>query len=426
MSMNETLFREARRHLVGGVNSPVRAFKAVGGTPPFIERAKGPYVWDAAGRKYLDYIAAWGPHLLGHAHPRILAAARTALAKGTSYGLPTAIEFRLADVIKEALPSMDLVRFVNSGTEATMSALRLARGVTKRDLILKFDGCYHGHADGLLAGAGSGLATLGIPASPGVPKAFAGLTLTIPYNDLPALHAAFRKHGRKIAAVIVEPVVGNMGVIEPLPGFHETLRDLTRKAGTILIWDEVMTGFRVAWGGAQRHYDITPDLTCLGKVIGGGFPVGAYGGRRDLMRQLAPEGKIYQAGTLSGNPVAMAAGLAALAELKKRDYGRLQAATAELCNGIRAAARARGIGISVGEACGMFTVFFASGLVTGAAAARRADTRAYARFFNRLRKAGIMFPPSQFEAAFPGFAHSAGDLTRTLQACDAAFAAAAR
>lgn len=421
MTKNEKLMHEARKHLVGGVNSPVRAFKAVGGTPPFITRAKGPNLWDAAGRKYLDYIAAWGPHILGHQHPGILAAVRAALAKGTSYGLPTEIEFRLAEVIKGALPSIDLIRFVNSGTEATMSALRLARGVTKRDLILKFDGCYHGHADGLLANAGSGLATLGIPASPGVPDAFARLTLTIPYNDLPALHATFRKQGRRIAAVIVEPVVGNMGVIAPLPGFLETLRELTRKSGTILIFDEVMTGFRVAWGGAQRLYDIEPDLTCLGKVIGGGFPVGAYGGRKDLMRQLAPEGKVYQAGTLSGNPVAMAAGLAALTELRKRNYADLAAATSELCRGIRTAARAKGVAVSLGEAPGMFTVFFASGLITSAAASRRADTRAYARFFNRLRSAGIMFPPSQFEAAFPGFAHRTADLARTVDACEKAF-----
>lgn len=417
MSANERLFKEARRHLVGGVNSPVRAFKAVGGAPPFIVKAKGPYVWDAAGRKYLEYIAGWGPHMLGHSYPKIVAAARGALAKGTSYGLPTEIEFRLAEVIKDALPSIELIRFVNSGTEATMSALRLARGVTNRDLILKFDGCYHGHADGLLASAGSGLATFGISTSPGVPDAFARLTLTIPYNDLPALHAVFKKQGLKLAAVIVEPVVGNMGVIEPLPGFHETLRELTRKSGTILIWDEVMTGFRVAWGGAQRLYDITPDLTCLGKIIGGGFPAAAYGGRKDLMNQLAPEGKVYQAGTLSGNPVAMAAGLAALTELKKRDYGALKDATAELCRGIRSAARAKGVVISVGEAPGMFTVFFATGLVTNAAAARRADTRAYARFFNRLRADGILFPPSQFEAGFPGFAHTPADISRTIAGC---------
>ncbi|MEK7765251.1 MAG: glutamate-1-semialdehyde 2,1-aminomutase, partial [bacterium] len=323
---NERLFREARRHLVGGVNSPVRAFKAVGGVPPFIVRGKGPYLWDADGRKYLDFIGGWGPHLLGHAPPAIIAAIRRCVGRGTSYGLPTAVEAKLAAFIKQALPSIERLRLVNSGTEATMSAIRLARGVTGRDLILKFDGCYHGHADGLLASAGSGLATFGIPASPGVPDAFARLTLTIPYNDIAAVRRTFRAKGRKIAAVIVEPVLGNMGTIPPARGFLEALREETRRSATLLIFDEVMTGFRVAWGGWQRVCGIDPDLTCLGKVIGGGFPVAAYGGRSRLMAHLAPEGKVYQAGTLSGNPVAAAAGLAALQELSHRDYRRLRGA----------------------------------------------------------------------------------------------------
>ncbi len=416
MTVNDRIFSEARKHLVGGVNSPVRAFKAVGGAPPFIRRAKGPYLWDAAGRKYLDFIGGWGPHLLGHGHPGILAAARKALARGTSYGLPTEGEVELAKALKGALPSLELVRLVNSGTEATMSAIRLARGATGRDFILKFDGCYHGHADGLLAAAGSGLATFGIPASPGVPDAFARLTLIIPYNDLPALRAIFRKSGRKIAAVIVEPVVGNMGVIEPQPGFLQALREETRRTGTILILDEVMTGFRVAWGGAQRKYGITPDLTTLGKVIGGGFPVGAYGGRADLMKRLSPEGPVYQAGTLSGNPVAVAAGIAALAALGRADYGALAETTGAFCDGIREAARDRGVRVAVNAVCGMFTVFFGAGPIVTAADARRCDTKRYARFFNTLRKRRVLFPPSQFEAAFLSFAHGPRELAFALRA----------
>ncbi len=421
MTRNQRLFSEANRHLVGGVNSPVRAFKSVGGTPPFITRAKGAYLFDAEGKKYLDLIGGWGPHLLGHGHPAVVAAVRKAAAKGSSFGLPTESEARLASLIKSALPSIDKLRFVNSGTEATMSALRLARGFTRRDLILKFDGCYHGHADGLLAGAGSGLATFGIPASPGVPKAFAELTLTIPYNDLPALEKVFRKHGRKIAAVIVEPVVGNMGVILPQPGFLQALRSVTTKYGALLILDEVMTGFRVAWGGAQIHYGVTPDLTTLGKVIGAGYPVGAYGGRAEIMKMISPSGPVYQAGTLSGNPVAMAAGIAALGEIRKDlgRYDRLADTTRNLCGTIRSAARAAGVEVAVSSACGMFTVFFGPGPIVRAADARKADPKKFGRFFNAMRRKGILLPPSQFEAAFLSFAHGPGEL-RTIASAIAA------
>ncbi len=421
MTRNGRLFAEANRHLIGGVNSPVRAFKSVGGSPPFIVGAKGAYLRDADGRTYLDLIGGWGPHLLGHAHPKVVAAVRTAAGKGSSFGLPTESEARLAAIIKSALPSMGKLRFVNSGTEATMSALRLARGFTKRDLILKFDGCYHGHADGLLAGAGSGLATFGIPASRGVPKAFAALTLTIPYNDPAALDRVFRRVGRKIAAVIVEPVVGNMGVILPQPGFLQALRAVTAKYGSLLIFDEVMTGFRVAWGGAQIHYGIVPDLTTLGKVIGAGYPVGAYGGRADVMKLVSPEGPVYQAGTLSGNPVAMAAGIAALEEIRRDPsrYDALAAATRRVSAGIRSAARDAGVPVTVSSACGMFTVFFGPGPIVRAADARKADTRRFARFFNAMRKLGVLLPPSQFEAAFLSFAHGEKEL-RAIEAASAA------
>ncbi len=422
MGANERLHARARRHLVGGVDSPVRAFKAVGGTPPSILRARGAYLWDAGGKRLLDYIGGWGPHILGHAHPAIVSAIARANRLGSGFGLPAPAETELAELIKGALPSIQLIRFVNSGTEATMSALRLARAATKRNLIVKFDGCYHGHADGLLAGAGSGLATFGIPASPGVPRAFARLTLTLPFNDTVSLRSMFRRQGREIAAVIVEPVVGNMGVIPPLPGFLEELRAVTKRHGALLIFDEVMTGFRVAWGGAQRLYGIRPDLTCLGKVIGGGFPVGAYGGRADLMRMLAPLGPVYQAGTLSGNPVAMAAGIAALKQLKRRSYRDLAAATSELCARLRRAAGAAGAKVNVGEVCGMFTAFFTGRPVLDADGARRADKKAYARVFNRLRRAGILFPPSQFEAAFVGFAHTSAHFRLTSSAFASALA----
>src|SRR5687767_11680820 len=357
---SRTLFRRACDITPGGVNSPVRAFRGVGGDPFFVDRALGSRLWDVDGNEYIDYVLSWGPLILGHAHPAVVRAVANALLRGTSYGAPTGAEVELAEAVRGFFPSMERLRFVNSGTEATMSAIRLARGFTGRDLILKFDGCYHGHADGLLAGAGSGLATFGIPASRGVPKAFAALTLTIPYNDLPALEHMFRKCGRRIAAVIVEPVVGNMGVILPQPGFLQALRAACTTSGSLLIFDEVMTGFRVAWGGAQVHYGITPDLTTLGKVIGAGYPVGAYGGRAEIMKMVSPSGPVYQAGTLSGNPVAMAAGIAALGEIRKdlSRYDRLAETTRNLCAAIRSAARDAGVQVTVSSACGMFTVFF--------------------------------------------------------------------
>jgi len=421
MNVNRRLMAEARRHLVGGVNSPVRAFRAVGGTPPFIVRGRGARLRDAGGRRYLDFIGGWGPHILGHSPASVVAAVRKMVRRGTSYGMPTPVETELAALIKSALPAIEKIRFVNSGTEATMSAIRLARAATRRDLVVKFDGCYHGHADGLLAGAGSGLATFGIPASPGVPRAFARLTLTVPFNDPAAVEAVFRLHPRRIAAFIVEPVVGNMGVIAPLPGFLQFLRWLTRRNGTILIFDEVMTGFRVAWGGAQVRYGIEPDLTTLGKVIGGGFPVGAYGGRSDLMRRVAPEGPVYQAGTLSGNPVAMAAGLAALRALAKKDYGALARTTAGFCARLRREAADAGVDAAVGEAPGMFTVFMTRGPVQSATDARRADTRRFRRFFHSMLRQGVLLPPSQFEAAFIGFAHTARDLDLAVRAAARAF-----
>ena len=421
MNANERLMAEARRHLVGGVNSPVRAFRAVGGTPPFIALGRGPWLYDAAGRRYLDFVGGWGPHLLGHAPAPVVAAVRRAVGRGTSYGMPTAVETELAAVVKSALPSIEKLRSVNSGTEATLSAIRLARAATRRDLVVKFDGCYHGHADGLLAGAGSGLATFGIPASPGVPRAFARLTLTIPFNDPAAVEAAFRLHPRRIAAVIAEPVVGNMGVIPPRPGFLEALRAATKRRGAVLIFDEVMTGFRVAWGGAQTRYGIRPDLTTLGKVIGGGFPVGAYGGRADLMHLVCPEGPVYQAGTLSGNPVAMAAGLATLRALARRDYGELAETTACFCARLRAGALEAGRDVWVGEACGMFTIFFERGPVFSARDARRSSTARFRRFFHAMLRQGVLFPPSQFEAAFIGFAHSERDLDRAVAAAARAF-----
>jgi glutamate-1-semialdehyde 2,1-aminomutase len=343
------------------------------------------------------------------------------VGRGTSFGLPCRGEAELAALVKSALPSIEKLRFVNSGTEATMSAIRLARGATGRDLVVKFDGCYHGHADGLLAGAGSGLATFGIPASAGVPKAFARLTLTIPFNDVPAVEAVFRRHRRRIAALIVEPVVGNMGVIAPRPGYLEALRSITKRHGTVLILDEVMTGFRVAWGGAQIRYGITPDLTTLGKVIGGGLPVGAYGGRASLMRLVSPEGPVYQAGTLSGNPVAMAAGLSVLRTLAKRDYEALARTTACFCARLRRAALEAGRDAWIGEACGMFTIFFARGPVWNAADARKADTARFRRFFHAMLRRGVLLPPSQFEAAFLGFAHTQRDLDCAVRAAAESF-----
>ncbi len=415
---SEALLARAVRVIPGGVNSPVRAFRSVGGTPPFIVRGAGSRLWDADGNCYLDYIGAWGPLLLGHCHPAVTAALEQALAGGTGFGLPTEREVELAEAIREAMPALEMVRLVNSGTEATMSALRAARAFTGRELVVKFEGCYHGHVDSLLVKAGSGVATLGIPDTAGVPAAFADTTLALPYNSIAAVEEAFGRYGEKIAAAIVEPVAGNMGCVPPAPGFLEALRDLTARHGALLIFDEVMTGFRLAYGGAQQLYGIRPDLTTLGKVIGGGLPVGAYGGRADVMKLIAPEGPVYQAGTLSGNPLAVAAGLAALAWLKAHPeiYRLLEERTARL-------AAAAPAGVTVNRAGSMITFFFTSEPVRDYASARRSDTRRFAAFHRRLLERGICLPPSQFEAAFVSAAHSDEDIAATAEAIREFFAA---
>ena len=409
------LFEEAQRHLPGGVNSPVRAFRGVGGTPLFIERARGAHVWDADGNQYLDYVASWGPLIAGHAEPSVVLAIQHAAARGTSYGAPTEVEIRLAELVKDAFPSVDLVRFVSSGTEATMSALRLARAATGRELIIKFDGGYHGHADGLLVQAGSGPLTLGAPDSPGVPTATAAQTLSLPYNDLSTAGAAFQQHAARIAAVIVEPIAGNMGIIPPAAGFLEGLRDLCTRHGALLVFDEVITGFRVGWGGAQALFGIIPDLTCLGKIVGGGLPVGAYGGRRELMERIAPLGPVYQAGTLSGNPLAMAAGIATLRLLRRPGtYTRLEQMAARLVEGVGHAARDAGVPYTSNRVGSMLTGFFTAQPVTDYASAKRSDTARYARFFHAMLDRGIYVAPSQFEAAFVSLAHSAEDIEATI------------
>jgi glutamate-1-semialdehyde 2,1-aminomutase len=409
--------RRAEALIPGGVNSPVRAFRAVGGNPVFVARGDGAYLFDADGNRYIDYVCSWGPLLLGHRHPAIIRALEETLAIGTSFGAPTEGEVELAEAIAAAVPSIEMVRLVNSGTEATMSAIRLARGFTGRDLIVKFEGCYHGHVDSLLVKAGSGIATLGIADTQGVPKAFCDTTLALPYNSLDAVETAFRMHGHAIAAVIVEPVVGNMGCVPPLPGYLEGLRAVTEHHGALLIFDEVMTGFRVAFGGAQQRYRIRPDLTTLGKVIGGGLPVGAYGGRKDIMSKVAPLGPVYQAGTLSGNPLAVAAGLAMLRELKAHPeiYDRLETRAARLC----AAAPA---GITVNRVGSMFTFFFSDRPVTDWDSAKRSDTARFGRFFRAMLDRGIYLAPSQFEAAFLSAAHSEEDIDRTIEAAQEALA----
>ena len=407
---SERLFARAQKHIPGGVNSPVRAFRSVGGSPLFITRGKGSRIYDADGNDYIDYVGSWGPLLLGHAHPEIVAAVAEALASGTSFGAPTEREIELAELISEIVPSIEMVRLVNSGTEATMSAIRVARGFTGRDLIVKFEGCYHGHVDSLLVKAGSGVATLGLPDSPGVPKSFSDTTIAIPFNAPGALEEAFRSHGERIAAAIVEPVVGNMGCVPPAPGFLQMLRDITSRYGALLILDEVMTGFRVALGGAQQLYGIRPDLTTLGKVIGGGLPIGAYGGRGDIMSRVAPAGPIYQAGTLSGNPLAVAAGLAMLRHLKSHPeiYTQLEARAAAIC----AAAPS---GTTVNRVGSMFTIFFTTAPVTDYESAKRSDTARFAEFHRAMLGRGIYLPPSQFEAAFLSAAHTEQDIHTTVQ-----------
>jgi glutamate-1-semialdehyde 2,1-aminomutase len=421
------LMTRARRVIPGGVNSPVRAFGAVGGVAPFIERGKGCRIWDVDGNEYLDYVGSWGPLILGHAHPAVLRAVREALARGTSFGAPTELEVELAETLCRALPGMDRVRMVSSGTEATMSAIRLARAATGRDRILKFDGCYHGHVDSLLVGAGSGVATLGIPGSPGVPAAMTELTVQAPYNDLEAVEGAFRRWPGEIAAVLVEPVAGNMGCVLPEPGFLSGLRELCTRHGALLVFDEVMTGFRVAWGGAQRRYRVKPDLTCLGKVVGGGLPAAAYGGRRELMSQVAPEGPVYQAGTLSGNPLAVAAGLATLQELEKPGaYEGLEQRSRRLAEGLAALAREIGVELSTAYVGGMFGFFFHPGPVRSFDDARKAHAGRFRKFFAAMLAEGIYLAPSPYEAGFVSTAHRPADLGRTLEAAARALRLAAR
>ena len=413
---SERLFAAARRVLPGGVNSPVRAFRSVGGTPRFIQRGEGAWLVDADGHRYVDLVLSWGPLILGHAHPEVLEAVVAAAGRGTTYGAPTELEVRLAQVVVDTFPSLEMVRFVSSGTEAAMSAVRLSRAATGRRVILKFDGCYHGHADALLAAAGSGVATLGLPDSPGVTPATVADTLIAPFNDLAAVEAVFAARGQEIAAVLVEPVAGNMGVVPPVPGFLEGLRRITRRAGALLVFDEVMTGWRVHPQGAQVLYDIDPDLTILGKVVGGGLPAAAYGGSRALMEQIAPAGPVYQAGTLSGNPVAMAAGLATLEVLSRPGmWERAEEWARRAAAAIAAAASAAGVAVTVQRVGTMLTPFFSADPVHDYAAARRTDRGAYATFFHAMLDAGVYLAPSAFEAAFTSTVHGAAELA-TLEA----------
>jgi len=413
------LFEQAKRIIPGGVNSPVRAFKAVDSTPLFIARARGSKIYDVEGREYIDYVASWGPMILGHAHPEIVDAIQTAAAKGTSYGAPTEQEVEMAACLVDAFPSMEMVRMVSSGTEAVMSAIRLARGYTGKNRIIKFEGCYHGHADSLLVKAGSGVATLGIPGSPGVPSVLAELTITLPFNDIDALQSCVDKYGDDLACIIVEPIAGNMGVVLPRAGFLEAMRDITRKRGILLIFDEVITGFRLTYGGFQNLLNLEPELTCLGKIIGGGLPVGAFGGRRDIMEHLAPSGPVYQAGTLSGNPVAMSAGLATLRILKNnlKGYDELEVKTAALCKEMKTCFDNRNIPVRINHIGSMFTAFFSAEEVTDFHTAARCDTKRFARYFTGMLRRGIYLAPSQFEAAFLSFAHSNEDMGKTLDAC---------
>jgi glutamate-1-semialdehyde 2,1-aminomutase len=410
-SRSDQLFARAQKVTPGGVNSPVRAFRGVGGTPRFIAKGEGSRLIDVDGNSYIDYICSWGPLLLGHRPQPVIEALHQVLDIGTSFGAPTEREIILAELIREAMPSMELVRLVNSGTEATMSALRVARGFTGRDLTIKFEGCYHGHVDSLLVKAGSGMATLAISDTVGVPESFAATTIVVPFNDLDAVEAAFREQGDRIACVIVEPVVGNMGCIPPLPGFLEGLRNVTRTHGALLIFDEVMTGFRLAFGGAQQRYAIQPDLTTIGKIVGGGLPIAAYGGRLDIMSKVAPSGPIYQAGTLSGNPLAVSAGIAMLSYLKNNPqvYEVIEQRTAELCT-------EKFEGITINRVGSMFTFFFTDQPVTNWDTARKSNTEMFKRFFHHMLESSIYLAPSQFEAGFMSYAHSAEDVNHTVAA----------
>ncbi len=427
MSRSHDLFVAAQRHIPGGVNSPVRAFRGVGGDPVFFESAAGPYVFDPDGKRYVDYVGSWGPMILGHAHPAVVEAVRERLGKGLSFGAPTELETTMADTVCSLVPSMDLVRMVSSGTEATMSALRLARGYTGRDRIVKFEGCYHGHADSLLVKAGSGALTLGEPSSPGVPAALAELTLTLTYNDLDQVRETFARIGEQIACIIVEPVAGNMNCIPPLPGFLAGLREVCDRHGSLLIFDEVMTGFRVALGGAQGLYGIKPDLTALGKVIGGGMPVGAFGGRREVMERISPLGPVYQAGTLSGNPIAMAAGLKTLELISEPGfYDRISRHTEQLVDGLLERASSAGIPLTANRVGGMFGIFFTEApRVTNYAQATACNLEQFRAFFHAMLERGVYFAPSAFEAGFVSITHEEAQIQATLDAAADTFAAIA-
>jgi glutamate-1-semialdehyde 2,1-aminomutase len=417
-SRSEELFACAQQLIPGGVNSPVRAFRGVGGTPPFIARGEGSHIYDVDGNEYIDYVLSWGPLILGHCFPPVMDALREVLAIGTSFGAPTEREVELAQLIHECVPSIEMVRLVSSGTEATMSALRVARGFTGRDLTIKFEGCYHGHVDSLLVKAGSGMATLGIADTAGVPGSFAATTIALPFNSIAAVESAFREHGDKIAAVIVEPVVGNMGCVPPLPGFLEVLREVTARHGALLIFDEVMTGFRLALGGAQERFGIRPDLTTLGKIVGGGMPLAAYGGRADIMNKIAPTGPIYQAGTLSGNPMAVSAGIAMLRHLKSHPevYEIIERRTAQLTADVPP-------NVTINRVGSMFTFFFTSEPVTDWESAKRADTGRFRQFFHWMLDRGVYLAPSQYEAGFVSVAHSEQDIGRTVDVAHEFFAA---
>ena len=416
MVSNRELFEEALKYLPGGVNSPVRAFKSVGGEPIIVKRGFGAYIEDVEGNKYIDFLMSWGPLILGHAHPKVVEEVKRAVENGLSFGLTNPYEVEIAKEVVEAVPSAEKVRFVNSGTEAVMSAIRLARGFTGRKYIVKFDGCYHGHYDSVLVRAGSGVATLGIPGTPGIPEEIAKLTYVLPYNDPEAVRKLFSQKGEEIACVIVEPVAGNMGVVPPTEEFLKTLREETEKHGALLIFDEVITGFRLSYGGAQEYFGITPDLTTLGKVIGGGMPVGAYTGKGEIMSKVAPEGEVYQAGTLSGNPVAMAAGLATLKVLKETNpYGELERKTEYLTGEISKLLTQRGIPHTINRMGSMFTVFFTEGEVRNYSDARKSDLKLFARFFKNLLKNGVLIPPSQFEAWFLSTAHDGDVLNEALE-----------
>jgi glutamate-1-semialdehyde 2,1-aminomutase len=416
MSLSGELFQQARVLIPGGVNSPVRACRSVDADPLFIARGSGSRIVSEDGQELIDYVLSWGPMLLGHAHPEVNEAVCKAVEKGSSFGAPCRSEVEIAQAIVDAVPGIEMVRMVNSGTEATMSALRLARAFTGRNKVLKFEGCYHGHADPFLASAGSGVATLCIPGTPGVPEETVKDTLLAPYNDLAAVNALFESQGSSIAAVIVEPVAANMGLVPPTPGFLEGLRELTTAYGALLIFDEVITGFRMGYSGAQAHYGITPDLTCLGKIIGGGFPVGAYGGKKEIMQRIAPCGDVYQAGTLSGNPVAMAAGLATLKILARSDYSTLAARTQRLSEELKAILMSKGLPVTLNRIASAFTLFFTADPVTDFSSAKRADAQLYASFYRHMRNHGIYLAPSGFECAFTSFAHTDEDFERTLEA----------